>query len=229
MKKVRKRVLLAIIIIAGVAAGIVLFLFYPMLSMAPAQTGAVAGTDIFALRNARNAVYFVPTSDGYILVDAGSDEAGIKQSILDNGIDAASVKWILLTHTDNDHVAALPLFPEAQVYMSETELRDVSGKNNFPISTGGISPLMDGQEVSLNGVTVKGISAPGHRAGHMAYLIDGKYLFTGDAFRPGGSELYVHPFSADEDEALRTIELLKDVINDSEVIFTGHYGYYRTQ
>ncbi len=227
MRKVRRRILVAVIIVVIVAAGIALYIMYPMLSMTPAETGAVAGTEIFAIRNARNAVYFVPASDGYIMVDAGSDEAGIEKSMQDNEIGIASVKWILLTHTDYDHVAALPLFPEAEIYMSETELLDASGKRNFPISTDGIGPLTDEQEISLGGITVKGISAPGHRTGHMVYLIDGKFLFTGYAFRRSGTTLHPHPFSDDEDAALRTIEMLTDVIDDSEIVLTGHYGYYR--
>ncbi|HCC35348.1 MAG TPA: hypothetical protein DEQ02_06815, partial [Ruminococcaceae bacterium] len=179
MKKIRKRILLACIIVVVIAAGVALYIFYPMLTMTPAQTGAVEGTDIFAIRNERNAVYFMQTADGYIMVDTGSDKNGIEKSMLDNGIDAVRVKWILITHTDYDHVAALPLFPEAEIYMSEEELRGITGKNSLPVSTDGINPLTDGQEVLLGGVTVKGISAPGHGSGHMAYLLDGKYLFTG--------------------------------------------------
>lgn len=226
-KKIRKRIILIVAIIIIVAAGVALFMFYPMLTMTPAETGAVDGTDIFAIRNARNAVYFVPADDGYILVDAGSNEQQVVQAMQDNGIDAGDVKWVLITHTDYDHVGALALFSDAEILMSEGELSAVAEKNNFSISTDEISPLTDGQEVVLGGVTVKGISAPGHRAGHMVYLLNGKYLFTGDAFRYDGGEMFVHPFSDDNDTALATIEMLRGVIDGSEIVLTGHYGYYR--
>lgn len=223
MKKIHKRIILIAGIVIVAAAGVALSLFYPMLSMTPAETGTVEGSNIFAVRNARNAVYFIPASGGTILVDTGSDKNGLEKSMQDNEIDPASVKWILLTHTDYDHVAALPLFPEAQIYMSEAESRDAAGKDDF--SRNAITPLTDGQEVSLGGMTVKGISAPGHRAGHMAFLLDGKYLFTGDAFRRSGTEVSVHPFSDDEEAALKTIDALNDVV--CEIVLTGHYGYYR--
>ncbi len=229
MGKKKKRVFIGVGAFLAVALITAVIAFYPMLAMRPAETGAVANTSVYSIKNAAVSVYFIDSGEGVIMVDAGANAGALEDDMNHAGISAADVKWILLTHSDADHVAALPLFPEAQVYMSESELRAAASKSNFPIDTDGINSLTDGQEISLGGVTVKGISAPGHREGHTAYLIDGKYLFTGDAFGRRGAELFVHPFSDDESEALKTIELLQDIISGSEIIFTGHYGYYRTQ
>ncbi len=227
MKKNRKRIWLIVAVILAAALIVAGISFYPMLIMRPAETGAIPGTNIFAVQNGRNAVYFVDTGEGFIMIDAGSDANALQAGMAANGIGVGDVKWILLTHTDYDHVAALPLFPEAQVYMSETELRDTADKSNFPIGTDNIHPLTDGQEVTLGGVTVKGISAPGHSGGSaVAHGAQVLVFYQGDAFRLEGAEIFVHPFSADGDAAQQSIEKLKDIMHDCELILTGHYGYF---
>jgi hypothetical protein len=54
-----------------VIMSVLLFNFYPMLSMTPINTGIIADTDILAIKNMSNA-YILQSSEGYILIDTES-------------------------------------------------------------------------------------------------------------------------------------------------------------
>ncbi len=237
MIKNNKRILLIAAAVIVIILIVALIIFYPMLAMRPTPTDAIPGTNIFAIQNGRNAVYFVDTGEGYIMVDAGSHAGALEADMAAVGISVEDVKWILLTHSDYDHVAGLALFPNAQIYMSEDELalingtvnRNASGGNELPVVLERLELQRDGKVMILGGLEVQCWGSPGHTVGHMAYCVEGAsgwYMFTGDAFMLSGGRPGVHPFSMDEAQAAKTIEALRDQISLSEFILTGHYGYY---
>jgi glyoxylase-like metal-dependent hydrolase (beta-lactamase superfamily II) len=206
-----------------------------MLSMTPAETGAVGDTGIMAVRNAQNAVYFMDTGDGYLIIDAGSNTDGLAKTMAEVGIAAEDVRWVLLTHSDYDHVGALSLFPEAEIYMSAEELplldgrvnRNGSGGNSLPevIDLTALTLVPDLAILTLGDqITAQCIAMPGHTIGSMSYLVNGEYLFTGDAFLAADGEIGVHPFTMDEAQAAATIEANADWIADASLVLTGHYG-----
>lgn len=234
MKKRTRLILLIIAAVVILIIGFALYNFYPMLTMNPVKTGPIGNTGLYSVKIAMNSVFFVDTEIGYIMIDAGSDAKKMETSLKEAGIDINEVRWILLTHSDYDHVASLPLFPDAAIYMCKDELqllngvtkRNSSGGNKMPagIDTGKINLLSDGQEFFLGGITVKCFAAPGHTTGSMLYLIDRKYMFTGDAFSIKNGGLDVHPFTMDAELAGRTIERLKETVNSSLIVLTGHFG-----
>jgi glyoxylase-like metal-dependent hydrolase (beta-lactamase superfamily II) len=243
MKKALKIILplAAILIAAG------LCLAWPMLVMRPAKTGQIPLADgqYLAIRSGRGAMYLTDTGDGYLAIDAGTKAGSVKAGLAALGIDPAQVKWVLLTHSDYDHVAALPLFENAEIYMGEGELgllngtvnRNASGGNKLPDGIGldAIQLLQDGDELLFGGVSVKCVAAPGHTPGSMAYLVSGDRhfpaLFTGDALRPrikGNSvhpfRIDVHPYTMDKARAEETIAALP--ATGVGTVLTSHYGYY---
>jgi len=236
MKKNLKWLLIIIGAILVVLTGLGLYYFYPMLVMAPAKTGEIPGTNIYAVKNMMGTLYFIKTDDGYILIDAGSNVKKLVASLKKSNIDCDAVKWIFITHSDYDHVAGLNLFPNARIYMSVDEFplingavnRSNSGGNTLPagIEINAVIPLLDGQMLSYKGTNIECIQAPGHTIGSMVYLVDGKYLFTGDVFMVNKNALYVHPFTMDTELAEKTIKQLRDTIRGSSMVLTSHYGYY---
>ncbi|MDR1804022.1 MAG: MBL fold metallo-hydrolase [Treponema sp.] len=206
----------------------------PLLRMNPVKTGQISGTNIFAVKNAIVTVYLIKTDNGYILIDAGSNATQLKTSLDEAGVNIDDVKWILLTHSDSDHTAALTLFPNAAIYMSKDELPLINGTmkrfffggNKLPpgIDIVKITLLSDGQELSFGGTKVKCITAPGHTDGSMLYLADNRYLFTGDAFMVGNGKIGVHPFAKDKKLSVKTIERLRETIDSASIILTSHYG-----
>jgi len=209
----------------------------PLSKMNPAKTGQIPGTDIYAVRNAIVTVYLLKTDSGYILVDAGVDKNRLKASLDGLGVNIDDVKWILLTHSDSDHTAALNLFPDAAIHMGKDELsllngtvkRNIFGGNKMPsgIDIGKITLLSDGQELLFGGRKVKCISAPGHTNGSMLYLVDNCYLFTGDALMIKDGNIGVQPFSMDSELNRKTIDRLRDTIENSSFVFTSHYGFMK--
>ena len=227
MQKYKKIILIVLAAVLLAAVGIGLFAAGPVLAMRPAKTGGIPGAgSIYAIKNGVGSVYLFDTGSGCVLIDAGSNAAKLEQSMEEKGIEAENIKWILLTHSDYDHIAGLTLFPNAEIYMGEDEFYALGlppRQNQLPE---GLSPdkfylLTDEDELWLHATPVRCIKAPGHTAGSMAYMIDGKYLFTGDAIRLGKAAI-VHPFTQDKAQAEETIEQLMAL--PWYMILTSHYG-----
>ena len=213
----------------------ILFTGCAMLAMNPAKTGQVLNTEIHAIRNSMGAVYLLNTGNGYVMFDAGSNTKNLEASLKKADINPNDVKWILLSHSDSDHVAGLPLFQNAIIYMNEDEIQLVNGTTNRNRSGGNVIPfginideivlLQNGQELVFGETKIECIKAPGHTPGSMLYLVNDKYLFVGDAFGIIRGRRIVHPFTMDKELAERTIEQLKIRIDNSSIILTSHYGF----
>ena len=233
MKKL-KLILLIITAILLLFAAFALYSFYPMLSMKPVETGRVFDTEIFAVKNGMNSSFLIKANDGYILFDAGSNAQKFEASLNEMEINANDIKYIFLTHSDSDHLNALALFPNAEIYMSRNELpminktvkRNQFGSNSLPagIDINEITLLSDEQEITAGGVIIKCITAPGHTPGSMIYLFNEKYLFTGDAFKMNNGKFSVHPFSMDSDQSKRTILNISELAHNADIILTSHFG-----
>ena len=236
MKKIVKRVLIIAGALFALLIGIGLFYYIPMLLMTPAETGKIQNADIYTINNAGSNIYFIKTDDGYIMIDAGMNAKKTGDSLKEAGINANEVKWIFLTHSDGDHVAALTLFPNADIYMSKDELplvngtmkRSIFGGNKMPsgVNIEKITLLSNGQKLFLNGIKLECISAPGHTTGSMLYLIADRYLFTGDAFKIKNGKVSVHPYTMDANTGKKTIERSREKINSGYIILTAHYGLH---
>lgn len=239
MKKGLKWTLIIVSAIIVIFAGAVGAMYLPMLQMKPASTGQVLDLDdlLYAVRNSGfSTVYVIKTENGHILFDAGANAAELEASLLELGIDPADVRWVFLTHSDYDHVAGLPLFPNAEIFMSEDELplvngtvkRNFMGWNSLPkgIDVDRITLLPDGQEINFYRMRLKCIKAPGHTIGSMLYLVDGLLLFSGDAFKVVNGKIKVHPFSMDKAQAKKTIKQVRSIVRNSDIVLTSHYGYH---
>jgi len=200
----------------------------------PAPTGAILGTDMSAINGDFVSVYLLKTSEGYILFDTGADIKQIEAGLAELELKASDVKWVFLSHSDGDHVAGLPLFAHAQVYISEAEMPMLTGKvkrnsdkyNTLPngVDVKKFITLKDGQELKIADTTIQSVLMPGHTPGSIAYIIDKLFLFTGDALRLDGDSYAVHPFTMDEAQAQKTIEASADLLQEY-VILTAHFGY----
>ncbi len=207
---------------------------FPMLSMHPLANGALEGTDIITIKNRNNNLFFIPSGEDWIVIDAGSDIQSIKQEMEQLSIDGRRVKSVFLTHTDYDHVASIPLFPNAAIYMSKQEKQMIDGstnrqfvkKNSLPKSNNSnkIIYLADNEVTDFYNHKVRIIHAPGHTKGSAMYALDEKYLFTGDAFKIKDNRILVHPYTMDRKMAQETIQSIKAELKNYEKVFTAHYG-----
>ena len=206
-----------------------------MIVMPAVKTGQIPNTNVYTL-NAMSAVYLIGTDNGYIMIDAGLSLKKLQASLKEVIIDPDDVKWIFITHSDGDHVSGLTLFQNAQIYMNEDELPLINGKAKRAIFGGNTMPsgvdidkinlLSDGQELLLNGTKIQCIKAPGHTIGSMVFLVDSKFLFTGDVFKIKDGNKSVHPYSMDTELSKKTIMQLEKNINNYSIILTSHYGLH---
>lgn len=236
-KKAKLVVIFIIIFVIAVGASALLY-FSPIFSMNPIETGYIENTKIIAIENKSNNLFLVDTNDGYILIDAGSDSGAVIDGLNKMSIALDEIKYIFLTHTDYDHVAALNQFPNAQIFLNANEKQMIDGmtkrklfsRNSLSdgIDINSLTLLNDGDKIDVNGFSVECINAPGHTPGSMVYLINDKYLFTGDAFKVSNDVISVHPYTMDKESAEMTISTLNTLFNRSELVFTAHYGYFNS-
>ena len=233
----KKFAIIALAALAGICSCV------SMLDMKPVETGKIAAAngenslEIYALKNNIGTAFFIKADEGYIMFDAGTNAGKFSKSLSELGIGANDVKWIFLTHSDGDHVASLPLFPDAPIRMYADELQMVNGtakrnaiaSNKMPagIDINKIILLSDGQELSVGGVGIRCFAAPGHTPGSMMYLINGDCLITGDVFSIKKGKIGIHPFTMDEKTAKATIERLGETISGSPLVLTSHFGLIR--
>jgi glyoxylase-like metal-dependent hydrolase (beta-lactamase superfamily II) len=234
MKKFLKWTLIAIGIIVGVAvlvyAGMFLKARHEISGFTPLPTGYVVD-NIYAVQDDFANVFFVKDSLGYAVIDCGNSPEVVAKQMQTIDISPAEVHSILLTHSDTDHIGALSLFPNAKLYMAREEEQMIDGATPKMLWFGNALPrtdytLVDDREVfQAGGLTVVGFLAPGHTAGMMAYLVDGKYLFTGDivALKDGKIVPISTFFDMDSEQALRSHDIIRN-IPGAEYIITGHWG-----
>ena len=235
MKKTAKRILIISGIVVGVLvlafAGMMLKFKYEMRGFTPVETGRVV-SDIFVVKDDFANIFIMKDNAQYIVFDCGSTPKEVAKQFEKLGINPNDVAAVFLTHTDGDHVGALNLFNKAKVYMSKEEERMMTEKiSKFFGMTNSISRsdytlLEDRQKVQIGNLKIEGILAPGHTTGTMAYLVNDKYLFTGDVLSLKDNKIAPIPafFDMDHDQAVKSMEIIRH-IPTTEYIFTAHWGY----
>ena len=191
-------------------------------------------------------IFFYTKNGTTVMIDAGYNYDRLKEKMGWLDIDPASIRHILITHQDTDHVGALEtdsdnLFPEAKIYLSEIENRYMTGEVprrvmfrlfKLPmVKTNNRKELLrDGQILDIDGIRIEAILVPGHTWGHMVYLIDDAYLFTGDTiwFGADGGYSFINALAEDNELAKQSLEKLEKLLRGrgiSPKIITGHTGW----
>ena len=90
--------------------------------------------------------------------------------------------------------------------------------------------LHDGQTIEIGGVRIECFLVPGHTWGHMVYLIDDKYLFTGDTlwFGADGGYSFISALAEDNRLAVRSLDALEEKLRARGIrplFITGHTGW----
>lgn len=72
--------------------------------------------------------------------------------------------------------------------------------------------LRDGQLLDIEGINVECFLVPGHTWGHMVYLIDDTYLFTGDTiwFGPDEGRSFINMLAENNKTALLSLAALEE-------------------
>ena len=191
-------------------------------------------------------IFFYTKNGVTIMIDAGYNYGRLREKMGWLNMDPASIRHILITHQDTDHVGALErdselLFKDATIYLSEIENRYLTGEARrrvihklYPlpmVKTDNKRVLLtDGQILHIDGIKVECILVPGHTWGHMVYLIDDEYLFTGDTiwFGADGGYSFISTLAEDNRLAVRSLEKLEKNLRARTgriKVITGHTGW----
>ncbi len=191
-------------------------------------------------------IFFYTKNGVTIMIDAGYNYDRLREKMGWLDIDPASIEHIFITHQDTDHVGALEtdsaqLFRKATVYIGEIENRYLTGEARRKVIHGLYKlpmvkmenkrvPLKDGEVVRIGDIKIECILVPGHTWGHMVYLIDDEYLFTGDTiwFGADGGYSFIATLAEDNKLAVRSLEALERNLRARKRpirIITGHTGW----
>ena len=191
-------------------------------------------------------IFFYTKNGTTVMIDAGYNYERLREKMGWLDIDPASIRHILITHQDTDHVGALEtdsgqLFRDATVYIGEIENRYLTGETRRKVFHGFYKLprvkmdnqkvlLKDGQVLRIGDIKIECILVPGHTWGHMVYLIDEKYLFTGDTiwFGADGGYSFISTLAEDNKLAVQSLEKLERNIRARKhpiSVITGHTGW----
>ena len=191
-------------------------------------------------------IYFYTKNGITIMIDAGYNYARLREKMGWLDIDPSTIQHILITHQDTDHVGALEtdselLFRDATVYIGEIENRYLTGETRRKVFHGLYKLpvvrmenkkvlLRDGEVFQIGDIKIECLLVPGHTWGHMVYLIDDEYLFTGDTiwFGADGGYSFIATLAEDNKLAVRSLEKLEKELrrrNKPLKIITGHTGW----
>ncbi len=211
----------------------------------PLNTGRIDGR-VACVREWVANIFFYTKNDTTVMIDAGYNYSRLREKMGWLDIDPASIRHILITHQDTDHVGALEtdseqLFRDATVYIGEIENRYLTGEVRRKVIHGLYRLpmvktdnekvlLRDGELLQIGDIKVECILVPGHTWGHIVYLIDDEYLFTGDTiwFGADGGYSFISTLAEDNRLAVQSLEKLEKILRDRKQpvkIITGHTGW----
>lgn len=191
-------------------------------------------------------IFFYRRGETTIMIDAGYNYDRLAEKMGWLGIDAKSIRHILITHQDTDHVGAveadgLGLFKKAKLYIGEIENRYLTGEvrrrvmhrlYKLPQVTINNKKqlLKDGETFKIGDIKIHAFLVPGHTWGHMVYMIDDKYLFTGDTiwFGADGGYSFISALAESNKLAVRSLGILEQKLKKmcvKPLFITGHTGF----
>jgi hydroxyacylglutathione hydrolase len=198
--------------------------------MTPVETSQVTN-DIYAVKDGIVNIFLIKDGSEFIAIDAGQKKRIIVNEFQKLGIDPGQVKAVLLTHSDFDHVGAISLYKNAQVYLPKEEEQLINGETGRFLFFGNkldvkSYKLIDDEVFWIDSVKILPIPTPGHTPGSTCYIVNNKYLFTGDALRlqAGNIDLFPKFINKNARRAKNSMNKLTD-LDGVQYIFTAHYGY----
>lgn len=191
-------------------------------------------------------IFFYTKGDTTIMIDAGYNYERLGEKMAWLGLKPEEIRHILITHQDTDHVGAVErdsdkLFANAMLYIGEVENRYLTREVRRKVYGGWYKLpyvqidnekvlLKDRQVFEIDGIKIECILVPGHTWGHMVYLIDDIYLFTGDTiwFGPLGGCSFLDSLAEDNALSVKSLATLEQLLRRrglNPIVITGHTGW----
>lgn len=230
----RRKIFIAMIVM-GLLIGIIVLIvkqktLKEISSLKPIETRKIT-EELYCVATNFSNFYLLKTDNGYIAFDGGMDNKEAEKEIKKLGISKESVIALFLTHTDRDHIAAVKLFKNATIYISDKEEDMINGKvGRFGLYKNRMTErhktLKDGEIIVIDNTKIELILTPGHTVGSASFIANDKYLFTGDTLSLDNGKIkeFVKFFNIDTEEQKESIKKLIKYKN-YKYILTAHFGY----
>ncbi len=211
----------------------------------PLNTGYI-DEHIASLRDQVANIFFYTKNGNTIMIDAGYNYDRLEEKMSWLNLNPKEIEHILITHQDTDHMGAVEkdselLFKSATLYIGEIENRYLIGESRRRVFHGLYKLpkvktdnkkvlLKDEQVFYIHDIKIESILVPGHTWGHMVFLIDDKYLFTGDTiwFGADGGYSFLSTLAEDNNLSVQSLARLEQIIKAKQrdiKVITGHSGY----
>lgn len=170
--------------------------------------------------------YFLTQDDkNAIVIDCGDD----LQALLDESNRLGlKITDVVLTHAHFDHSGSAKALQDmgVNIYVSELDAPKLSNHDNlafhFGLKFDSLIPdytFINGQTLTIGGITLKVLSTPGHTDGSVCFITD-KYIFSGDT-------LFNNSFGRTDfptGNLSQLITSIKYLFNNYEnyIVFPGH-------
>lgn len=191
-------------------------------------------------------IYFYTKGKTTVMIDAGYNYERLEEKMGWLDMTPSDIRHILITHQDTDHVGAVEedsgqLFQNARLYIGKIENQYLTGERRRKVF-GGCEKLPqviihnqktlldDGDVFWIDNIKIECFLVPGHTWGHLVYLIDDSYLFTGDTLWLGadGGKSFLNVLAENNRLSRKSLETLRQKLIDRNlhpVIITGHTGW----
>jgi glyoxylase-like metal-dependent hydrolase (beta-lactamase superfamily II) len=191
--------------------------------------------------------------ENFILVDPGPTVSipYIEESLQNLGITSEALRFLVPTHIHLDHAAGswrlmqaypdtmLLVHPRGSAHMVDPSRLEAGARGLFgdAVSNYGevrglpvhkVAESKDGEEIDLNGVTVRVIWTPGHSAHHQClYVSEDRVLILGDAgghYDPVFDN--VMPTTPPPFNPVKAVESIERLVSlEPEILCYGHFGF----
>lgn len=198
---------------------------------------------IYALRDKDVNAFIYKKGGTMIAIDCGYKNSDkMVQALKALEIKAERVSHLFLTHLDLDHAGGIdiscrPLYENAKVYLGAIESKyakkQLSRKKigpfgfNTPIQLFDNYKVLEDLQVEYAGdIKIQALLVPGHTLGHLCYLVDDEYLFTGDSLVlvKGKGYCFYNQWNVDSKLNMASLHRLKN-LKGVKIIITSHTGY----
>jgi len=139
----------------------------------PIEDGAVYGS-VEVVKDWFTSTALVQTDETTLLVDAGFRTGKMRRSLKKRGLSPEDIDHVLLTHGHGDHVGAISIYSNAQIWAFPDEEPNLSEES---VAFDGV--LVEGN-MTLGDIDFEVLAAPGHTPGSAVFVFDDVALL-GDA------------------------------------------------
>ncbi|EKD26395.1 MAG: metallO-beta-lactamase family protein [uncultured bacterium] len=169
--------------------------------------------------------YIIKTSNNLVCIDTGWRPFHVMRSFNQLSLDIHDVNAVFITHFHWDHCRCVNQYKNAKVYIGVNETNEKF--ENKLKHTQTLIKVKDGDVVEFENLSVKVLETPGHTSNSVCYLIDDKFLFTGDTLRIKDNKIlpFLSIFNKNRQVLKNSINKI-NTFKNIECIFTAHNGKF---